>query len=308
MIINKNCLVSVIIPVYNREHLILNSIESVLSQSYQNIELIIIDDASTDGTEFAVRGVDDGRVKYYKQNNNKGPSAARNLGVQKANGELIAFLDSDDEWYLNKIEKQVNIFAELDDDFAAVFCNYETIDFKTKEKLGERIIKVDVCENFRSGSQFETPSPCTMLIKTEAYKNVNGYDERLKANEDTELAIKLCKRYKLYLQDDTLVRVTRNHESLMGNSENYAQARELIIEKHKDFLSKNITFRLANKTADYYLLINKMANAKRLLRKAIKIKPYMWKTIFTLLLAYISPKFLASRKKLKYGSVPNISQ
>lgn len=295
MKIQNNCLISIVIPVYNREHLILQSIESVLSQSYKNIEVIIVDDASTDKTEEVVCAINDTRINYFRQNVNKGPSVARNLGVKKAKGELIAFLDSDDEWYADKLEKQVKIFSELDDDFAAVFCNYETMDITTKEKLGECVINVDVCDNFRNGNNFKTPSPCTMLIKTEAYKNVNGFDERLKANEDTELAIKLCKRFKLYLQNETLVKVTRNHDSLMGNAENYAHAREIIIDEHKNYLNKNITFRLARMTADFYLMTNKASDAKRLLWKALKSKPLNIKTIIKLILVFLVPQKMSKR-------------
>lgn len=291
----NNCLVSIVIPVYNREHLILNSIKSVLSQSYQNTEIIIVDDASTDKTEEVVREINDSRIKYYKQGINQGPSAARNLGVKEARGELIAFLDSDDEWYIDKLEKQVNILADLDDNYVAVFCSFEIIDFETKEKLREVIFEIDLCENFISGNKFLTPQPSTMLIKTEAFKKVNGYDERLKANEDTELAIKLCKGFKLFAQNEVLVKVTRNHVSLMSNSNNYAEARNIIIEDHKNYLSKNITFRLARKTADYYLISNKMSDAKRLLWKAIKIKPYKIKTIIKFLLIFILPKVVSKR-------------
>lgn len=307
MKIQNNCLISIVIPVYNREHLILRSIESVLSQTYKNIEVIIVDDASTDKTKEVVCEINDSRIKYFKQEINKGPSAARNLGVQKAKGELIAFLDSDDEWYADKLEKQVKIFSELDDDFAAVFCNYETIDFKTKEKLGDCVIKVDVCENFRSGNNFKTPSPCTMLIKAEAYKKVNGFDERLKANEDTELAIKLCKRYKLYLQEETLVTVTRNHESLMENTENYAHARELIIDEHKNYLNKNITFRLARMTADFYLMTNKASDAKRLLWKALQIKPLNIKTIIKLILVFLVPQKMSKRTVSLYKTTADFN-
>ena len=92
----KNELISVVIPTYNRGKVIRKSIESVLNQSYKNIELIIIDDGSTDNTEFVVKKISDNRIKYIKLNENKGACYARNIGIKKAKGKYIAFVDSDD--------------------------------------------------------------------------------------------------------------------------------------------------------------------------------------------------------------------
>ncbi|MBM2835200.1 MAG: glycosyl transferase [Candidatus Brocadiaceae bacterium] len=100
--ISENVQVSVVIPTYNRAPYVIMAIESVLAQSYQDYEIIVVDDGSTDGTRDVLEPYRD-RIRYMYQDN-KGVSAARNTGIQESRGEWIAFLDSDDEWLPNKLE------------------------------------------------------------------------------------------------------------------------------------------------------------------------------------------------------------
>ena len=104
----NSCLVSVIMPAYNVEKLISDSIESVLSQTYTNFELIVIDDCSKDQTVKVVESLilKDHRIKLVKNIKNKGVAETRNVGLDQAKGNVVAFLDSDDRWVENKLEKQ----------------------------------------------------------------------------------------------------------------------------------------------------------------------------------------------------------
>ncbi|MEI6042256.1 MAG: glycosyltransferase family 2 protein [bacterium] len=109
-------LVSVIIPSYNTESYICESIESVLNQSYTKIEILIIDDGSTDNTELILKDyIKNNQIKYFKKQNG-GPASARNLGIKKSTGEYIAFIDADDMWEKNKIERQLQIIKETQSD------------------------------------------------------------------------------------------------------------------------------------------------------------------------------------------------
>ena len=107
-------LVSVVIPTYNRADLISRAIASVCSQSYQNLEIIVVNDNSQDNTEEVVREIaqGDSRINYYRHSNNLGGSVARNTGIKKATGEYIAFLDSDDIWLPQKLELQLRAIAK----------------------------------------------------------------------------------------------------------------------------------------------------------------------------------------------------
>ena len=107
-----NPLVSVVIPAYNRAHTIRACIESIINQTYKNLEILVVDDCSTDNTVEVVRSFGDSRIKIIELENNSGAQKARNEGIKAASGEWIAFQDSDDEWYTEKIEKQVKILEE----------------------------------------------------------------------------------------------------------------------------------------------------------------------------------------------------
>lgn len=113
-------MISVIIPTYNRANTIGRSIRSVLSQTYQDIELIVVDDCSTDNTYEVIRSIGDNRLSYVKLDKNSGACVARNKGIELAKGEYIAFQDSDDEWYPEKLEKQLAALIKNDADVC--FC------------------------------------------------------------------------------------------------------------------------------------------------------------------------------------------
>jgi glycosyltransferase involved in cell wall biosynthesis len=112
MAITEEQLVSIVIPTYNRADLIRLTIKSALAQSWQDLEIIVVDDASTDDTRTVVQGIHDPRVRYVGLDKNSGPSTARNTGVQHARGRFIAFLDSDDEWRPEKIERQLAAISQ----------------------------------------------------------------------------------------------------------------------------------------------------------------------------------------------------
>lgn len=117
-----NYLVSVILPTYNREKTLLRSIYSVLNQSYQNLELLIIDDGSNDQTEKLVGSIRDNRIIYIKYSKNRGACAARNIGIAHARGNYIAFQDSDDEWLPQKLDLQIKLLNTTNSDI--VFCSF----------------------------------------------------------------------------------------------------------------------------------------------------------------------------------------
>ena len=132
--------VSIITPAYNVEHRICETIESVLSQTYREWEMIIIDDLSKDDTVSIVNNYikKDQRIKLVKLEKNSGPAVARNTGIELAKGQYIAFLDSDDIWLPTKLEKQIKFMQ--DNDLAVTCSSYHTIDEDGK-KINTRVVK-----------------------------------------------------------------------------------------------------------------------------------------------------------------------
>ena len=121
-------LISVIIPTYNRGSLILGAVNSVLNQTYRNIELLVVDDCSTDNTSQILENLKDSRIKYIRLEKNSGACTARNKGIEYASGEFIAFNDSDDLWLPEKLERQLAFLKENNADI--VLCKMEC---KTQE-------------------------------------------------------------------------------------------------------------------------------------------------------------------------------
>ena len=273
--------VSVIIPVYNREHLIQRSINSVLNQTYKNIEVIVIDDASIDNTAEKIKELDDDRIKYFKNDSNQGPSNSRNRGIALSTGELIAFQDSDDEWLPNKLEKQVKKILESSDNTAAVYCRMIFCDYKTGRKKTENFEVYDFKEYYRDGSSVQTPSMVTVLIKKAVLDELGYFDERIKIGEDTELAMRVSKKYSYAFVDEPLVLVTRNHEQLTKNAGEFIRGREIIYEKHKDFLNRIMLFNICREISTYYILKREIGKARYYIVKSFKHK-FDFKTLILL--------------------------
>jgi glycosyltransferase involved in cell wall biosynthesis len=210
--------VSVIIPVYNREKTIARAIESVLSQTFNDYEIIIVDDGSTDSTKGLVsRYV--GRVAYYYQEN-AGPSKARNTGIQAASGEWIAFLDSDDFWLTNKLEIQLKevqklgcgicfhdvAFRDLDSMDISKHANalsdssITNVNVDGASETGKAIIMEDTYRQLMIPKRHFLTS--SFLVKTDLIRNEGGFRNSLRTSEDFDLYFRLSVSHKMaYLFD-----------------------------------------------------------------------------------------------------------
>ena len=148
-------LISVIIPTHNRRELLLRAIDSVLKQTHEELEIIVIDDASTDGTQSAVLDLHEERIQYVRLPEQSGACAARNKGVDMARGEYIAFHDSDDVFHPDKLEKQlqyltdtdadvgtrVTLFGDTPDQLAALSAYAKTIDYELLCAVSARVTR-----------------------------------------------------------------------------------------------------------------------------------------------------------------------
>lgn len=160
-------LISIVIPCYNAENYIEDTIASVLNQTYNYFELIIIDDCSTDNSFKLIENIKDWRITLYKNNQNKGVSYSRNYGVSLAKGEWIAFLDSDDKWRRDKLEKQVNLINNEKTNF--VFTGTQYID--GNNNISNYILEVPEKVNYKKLLQQNVISCSSILIKKELLLN-----------------------------------------------------------------------------------------------------------------------------------------
>lgn len=190
--------VSVIIPTYNREKTILRAVNSVLEQTYTNLEVLVIDDGSTDGTADIVNSIPDDRIKYVVLEQNGGPSRARNIGVQMATGEWIAFQDSDDCWHNNKLELQM-AYAKEHPGYSMIYCMYNAIMHYGQQVLVPSKPWPDIMEGNMMPTLLKRNviGAPTVMAKRNAFLEVGGFDTSYRALEDWEFVIRFAREYQI---------------------------------------------------------------------------------------------------------------
>ena len=227
----NNKIVSVIIPTYNRGKYLPRAIVSVLSQSYNNFELIVVDDASTDNTAEIVNSIDDPRLKYICHDQNKGGAAARNTGIKAAKGDYIAFQDSDDEWMPEKLAKQMDVFIDCAADVGAVYCSYlmkseNRSSFIPAAHIVRRngnILLEILAESF-----IGTP---TLVVRRDIFDKIGLFDENLSRFQDWDMAIRIAQEYHFQFIDEQLVTAYGTLDSISQNV-NSVRSWQAIFEKH----------------------------------------------------------------------------
>ena len=206
-------LVSVIVPTYNRARTLPRSVKSVFSQNYSNLELIIVDDGSTDDTRAFLETVTDPRLRVIRHEVNRGASAARSTGLAAARGDLIAFQDSDDEWLEGKLSKQVAALDAAGTSCVLVYCTKIVYGRDDQFRRGRRrvvcvpgpreeTLSGDLRELLWSRSFIGTPQ---MLVRAEAARRIGGFDPRIYSSEEWDFAIRLSETGEFEFVDEPLI-------------------------------------------------------------------------------------------------------
>lgn len=221
--------VSVIIPTYNRAKQVRYAVWSVLEQAYRDFELIVVDDCSEDNTEEVVKRFKDTRVKYIRLGENSGSSTEpRNIGIRESKGEYVAFLDSDDCWFTDKLEKQVKVLEE-NPEVGLVYCGLHVADKKYKRYW----IPLPPEKDFLPGML-----PSTVLLR-KSYMDRIGEFDTLPGFSDTEYFYRLLNICKPYLIDEALVLRQTSPDSFGASSTGHAEGLRILFEKHHGSLKDN---------------------------------------------------------------------
>jgi len=227
-------MVSVIIPAYNSAHYLKIALDSVLNQSFSDLEIILVDDGSTDNTKGLLNDYSDERIQYYYKENG-GLSSARNYGIERAKGKYLAFLDADDIWEHNKIEEQIKCLEEQKN-ISIVTCNFQYIDKEGRElkvfnmrarypKDGFNLYNLLRC-------CFLIPS--SILMKREIIDGLGVFNEDYDGAEDIEYFLNVLEKYELGLIDKVLLKYRTGHSSLSRGFRSYC-VREQVLD---DFWKK----------------------------------------------------------------------
>jgi glycosyltransferase involved in cell wall biosynthesis len=194
--------VSVIIPTYNRSQRVARAIQSVLDQSFRDLEIIVVDDGSTDDTYQCLEGLRSS-IKYIRQQVNRGVSAARNRGIRSSLAPWIAFLDSDDYWLKDKLQVQMDFVHRNP---GSVACQTEEIWVRRGKRVNpKRRHKKPSGDIFRQSLKLCLVSPSSVIVERPVFDEVGLFDETLQAAEDYDLWLRISCRYPVYLVDRALV-------------------------------------------------------------------------------------------------------
>lgn len=220
-------MISVIIPTYNRRELLLRAIGSVLAQTCADLECIVVDDASTDGTAQAVRRIADPRVRYVRQERNMGACAARNRGVALARGSTIAFQDSDDVWHADKLEKQLALLEATGADVAVCAMN------RIAEDGSAVVFPRNVPEGPLTLDDLLTENLCStqcILGRAEIFRDV-AFDPDMPRLQDWDLMLRLTEKYRVQFVPGPLVDVYLQPDSISSQPEKLLTALQRLYAK-----------------------------------------------------------------------------
>ena len=299
--------ISVVIPVYNKEKFIENTIYSVLNQTLSDFELIIVDDSSTDKSLSIIDSIKDKRIKTYSIKNS-GVSKSRNYGVEKSTSNLIAFLDADDLWKNNHLEQLYKLYLENPNCGMYAMSYIKNINFKSYKKSYFGLSNFSgILENFFTSSSVDCiASSSSVMIPLNVFKKINGFNENLKKREDTALWIKIALNYKIAFSTITTVEIviTEHGNHLSKSHENpwyffdlfkFQEQNNVDLKKFLDLnrFSEAINFKL-NKEHNNFKIITKSINYRnlnfkqkiliktpfRILLFLKKIQSYLLKKIF----------------------------
>ncbi|WP_277640134.1 glycosyltransferase family 2 protein [Wolinella succinogenes] len=289
-------LISVVIPMFNRSKTIKRCLDSVCSQTYSNLEVIVVDDCSTDNSTDVVENYSDNRVRLVKLEKNSGAQAARNNGILNANGEWIAFLDSDDTWEVQKLEKQLKELEKNQwNPMTVVHGNCFCLDESTSKKW---ILNLPVVEGYSFERLLSAPSPMfpALLTSKKALLDIGLLDESVPSYQEWDTAIRLSQKCQfIHLNEPLFTYHFHEGETISKNKKRDIDGYEYIIKKFKEQMIHNKSW---NKHIInlYYKSVD-IGDNKRSSNFICELKVGKWKIQ---LLSYINNTNLRSFKIIKY--------
>ncbi len=287
---------SIIIPTYNRAKFIKETIQSVLDQTIRDLEVIIVDDGSTDETNSIVENLskNDNRIKYFYRKNCGRPSIPRNLGFKNSTGEYLAFLDSDDIWLPQKLEKQIYVFeSDKSGKLGFLDCGHIIIDengIEMKRYYSFHNYRGDIFQELLRNNLILTPG--SILIKRTVLDAVGLFDERFKCMDDWDMWLRISKRYNFDSVGKNLFkyRVHRNSVTVGLPKKDKKQEVLYIFGKNKEAYQKYYPQKM-KEIGIFYCETGDMENGKKFFTEALKINSRDYKTYFHYILSFFGKNF-----------------
>ena len=287
--------VSVIIPTHNRAEFLRSAITSVLNQTFQNFEIVIIDDASKDHTQEVIAHFNDTRIKAIYNQVSKGDAGARNVGIMNSNCGYIAFLDDDDEWLPEKLKIQTCFLDDSPPEVGGI-C---TARFTINEVSGRTLYISSPGSNDLSKGNFITTS--SVLLRRECFEQCGLFDENMPTSSDCDMWIRISKNYSFKVIKTPLVKHYIHEDSLTFNYEKMIKGREILFEKYDRFFKNNPKAY----SKEYlhlgvlYCCIGEAQKGRKAFKKAIKMNPFEIRSYFNFSLSLLGTERFKKIKKAK---------
>ncbi|MBR9837350.1 MAG: glycosyltransferase family 2 protein [Rhodobacteraceae bacterium] len=268
--------VSVVLPVHNRSSLVTRAIDSVLAQTYRDIELIAVDDASTDDTPDTLAGYShDPRFRTVRNAQNLGAAGTRNVGIGLARGRYLAFQDSDDRWFPEKLETQLKVLQASADCRAcysgAVYYSKENSYYIPRE--GARgAPKGDI---FADTLMINPTTPQTLLIERSLLTETGVFDDSLRINEDWDLALRLARATQFAFVPEPMVMIYRTPDSVSSHMARDTAFRVRMLDQYAEDFAHNTAARSRQNyvLGSQYLALGDHRNAMRYFAEAMRDVP-----------------------------------
>ncbi|WP_254768927.1 glycosyltransferase family A protein [Salinilacihabitans rarus] len=286
---------SVVVPTYNRAAVLPRAIDSVLEQTFRDFELVVVDDGSTDETDAVVDDYADDRVTLLSHETNRGPSAARNSGIDAAEGEFVSFLDSDDELKPTFLERSIETLRSESGRCAGTFVALEVCrDGKAVDVHGAAAAMTSPAD---LGPSVETEARTGGLtVRASALADVGSFDERIGYMDDVALWIRLLRGYRLVGIDDPLYRYHRHDGQLTGNDAEKIAGLTAFLAEFRDELPSSYRAQYRYVLGKSYVRRRELSNAAKAFHKAVMADPRRARSVF---------QFLFEKGKLQLSYVPS---
>jgi len=265
--------VSVVIPTFNRSEFLNHAIQSVLDQTFQDFEIIVVDDGDISSAP-VVEKFSDSRITYIQhQTPRRGGSAARNTGIKVASAPLVAFLDDDDTWVPEKLQLQYDALRDSDSNVGFCFSGIKKLELSgiSKTSVEEGLSDLHITALTR----FKGYMTSTLLIKKNVFDVIGFFDEHLPSHQEAELVLRMSQQFKGIGLNKPLATINMlPHEHVGGDIERRIKGRELLLQKHAELFS-----RYPQKLAKHYFWIGlwyrdikKYNRAREYFKKSLKLQ------------------------------------
>ena len=301
--------VSVVIPTHNRAEFLRDAIASVLKQTFQDFEVIVVDDASSDNTRDVVGSFHDERIRYMRHENNKGGSAARNTGILNSKCEYLAFLDDDDEWLPEKLDRQMELLLTSDPNVGVVYTGYLDVDAASGQVIGQQIPARRGNLSQHLWTENCVGSASSVLLKKDCLNRVGLFDESLPCSQDYDLWIRTAKEYLFECVQLPLFKYSVHENKISTDTDARYRGLEIFQKKYDNSpLSKKYYSHVYVDLGITHCLAGEVKKGRKAFIKAITLCPFESRGYINLCLSFLGPQKFAKAKDTARNLLASIAR